>query len=270
MMVAVIVKVGENTRDNKGRPDHEPERVERLRLSTFSTKLGALFGSLFPISLTFLLDFHFTFPPAFLPAFSLTATTSGNCTCIDSFTALCHIDTINAMGAMTRNQKDEDEAALILLQMADPDWELSSSEKEMKDNDTEQEPADLTEQSMVDAKSPASNDRAAVVDFTSASESASAPSTPSSTSTFSVKGASFAEIDAHQQTIQQTRAALTAQQRASLKLKPYSHYDLEGKEIGILWQTRAEHRTFRQTQRRRGAKLVRAGTTNGMKLPRQR
>ncbi|KAH0380226.1 hypothetical protein KCU92_g7732, partial [Aureobasidium melanogenum] len=173
------------------------------------------------------------------------------------------------MGAMTRNQKEEDEAALILLQMAEPDWELLSFEKEIKDNDTEQEPAD-PEQSMVDTESPTSNGRAAVVDFTSASESASAPSTPSSTSTFSVKGASFAEIDAHQQTIQQTRAALTAQQRASLKLKPYSHYDLEGKEIGILWQTRAEHRTFRQTQRRRGAKLVRAGTTTGMKLPRQR
>ncbi|KAI4744804.1 hypothetical protein E4T50_04791 [Aureobasidium sp. EXF-12298] len=169
------------------------------------------------------------------------------------------------MGAMTRNQKEEDEAALILLQMAEPDWQLPSFEKEIKDNDTEQEPADLTEQSMVDAESPASNGRAAVIEFTSASESASAPSTPSSTSTFSVK-----EIDAHQQTIQQTRAALTAQQRASLKLKPYSHYDLEGKEIGILWQTRAEHRTFRQTQRRRGAKLVRAGTTTGMKLPRQR
>ncbi|KAG9632734.1 hypothetical protein KCU64_g16113, partial [Aureobasidium melanogenum] len=174
------------------------------------------------------------------------------------------------MGAITRNQKEQDEAALILLQMAEPDWELPSFEKDIKDNDTEQEPADLAEQSMVDSESPASNGRPAVVDSTSASEPASAPSTPSSTSTFSVKGASMAEIDAHQQTIQQTRAGLTAQQRASLKLKPYSHYDLEGKEIGILWQTRAEHRTFRQTQRRRGAKLVRAGTTTGMRLPRQR
>ncbi|KAG9691517.1 hypothetical protein KCU95_g563, partial [Aureobasidium melanogenum] len=174
------------------------------------------------------------------------------------------------MGAITRNQKEQDEAALILLQMAEPDWELPSFEKDIKDDDTEQEPADLAEQSMVDSESPASNGRPAVVDSTSASEPVSAPSTPSSTSTFSVKGASMAEIDAHQQTIQQTRAGLTAQQRASLKLKPYSHYDLEGKEIGILWQTRAEHRTFRQTQRRRGAKLVRAGTTTGMRLPRQR
>ncbi|KAH0350753.1 hypothetical protein KCU83_g4695, partial [Aureobasidium melanogenum] len=171
---------------------------------------------------------------------------------------------------MTRNQKEQDEAALILLQMAEPDWESPSFEEETKDNDTEQEHADLAEQPMVDAESPALNGRAAVVDSTSASEAASAPSTPSSTSTFSVKGASMAEIDAHQQTIQQTRAAFTSQQRASLKLKPYSHYDLEGKEVGILWQTRAEHRTFRQTQRRRGAKLVRAGTTTGMKLPRQR
>lgn len=175
------------------------------------------------------------------------------------------------MAPSTHNQKEQDEAALILLHMADPDWESPSLEDEMKDNDNEQKAAGLTEQPMVDADFSASGSQAAAVaDDTSASESTSTPSTRSSTSTFSVKGASMAEIDAHHQTIQQTRAGLTAQQRASLKLKPYSHYDLGGKEIGILWQTRAEHRTFRQTQRRRGAKLVRAGTTTGMKLPRQR
>ncbi|CAD0105852.1 unnamed protein product [Aureobasidium uvarum] len=110
---------------------------------------------------------------------------------------------------------------------------------------------------------------ALVVGSSSASQSSPAPSTPSSASSFSVKGASFAEIDAHQQTIQQTRAALTPTQRAALNLKEYSHYDLAGNKIGTLWQTRAEQRTFRQTQRRRGAKTVRAGTTNGMKLNRR-
>ncbi|KAH0369494.1 hypothetical protein KCU65_g3259, partial [Aureobasidium melanogenum] len=169
------------------------------------------------------------------------------------------------------NQKEQDEAALILLHMADPDWQSPSLEDEMNDNGTEQKAAGPAEQSTVEADSSASGSQtAAVAQDTSASEPSSTPSTPSSTSTFSVKGASMAEIDAHHQPIQQARAGLTAQQRASLKLKPYSHYDLEGKEIGVLWQTRAEHRTFRQTQRRRGAKLVRAGTTTGMKLPRQR
>lgn len=175
------------------------------------------------------------------------------------------------MASKTRNQKEQDEAALILLQMADPDWDSPSYAEEMiKDGETELRSTDLGEQSMVDVETPASDGQAAVINSTSASESTSAPSTPSSTSTFSVKGASMAEIDAHQQTIQQSRAALTPQQRFTLKLKPYLHYDLDGNEIGVLWQTRAEHRTFRQTQRRRGAKLVRAGTTTGMKLPRQR
>lgn len=175
------------------------------------------------------------------------------------------------MAPTTRNQKEQDEAALILLQMADPDWDSPSYGEEMiKDDEAEQASPDLVEQSMVDAETPASGDQAAVIDSTSASNSTPAPSTPPSMSTFSVKGASMAEIDAHQQTIQHTRAALTPQQRFTLKLKPYSHYDLDGNEIGVLWQTRAEHRTFRQTQRRRGAKLVRAGTTTGMKLPRQR
>ncbi|KAH0277304.1 hypothetical protein KCU91_g3273, partial [Aureobasidium melanogenum] len=174
------------------------------------------------------------------------------------------------MAPSVSNQKEQDEAALILLHMADPDWESPSLGDEMKDNDTEQKAVDLAEQSTADVETSGSSGQAAVaVDDNSTSESTSTPSTPSSTSTFSVKGASMAEIDAHHQTIQRIRAALTAQQRASLKLKPYSYYDLQGKEIGVLWQTRAEHRTFRQTQRRRGAKLVRAGTTTGMKLPRQ-
>ncbi|KAK6004885.1 hypothetical protein QM012_007664 [Aureobasidium pullulans] len=177
------------------------------------------------------------------------------------------------MAPLTRNQKEQDDAALILLQMAEPDWDSPNHGEQMtKDDETEQKASDHAESSMsVDAGVPFPGGQVVVTDSTSASKSTSAPSTPSSTSTFSVKGASMAEIDAHQltMTIQQTRAALTPQQRATLKLKPYSHYDLEGNEIGTLWQTRAEHRTFRQTQRRRGAKLVRAGTTNGMKLSRQ-
>ncbi|CAD0087412.1 unnamed protein product [Aureobasidium mustum] len=174
------------------------------------------------------------------------------------------------MAPMTRNQKDTDEAALILLQMADPHWDSPDYEEEMtQNNEIEQQAPNLAEQSTVDAVVPASDSQLVVVDSTSASQSSPAPSTAPSTSTFSVKGASMDEIDAHQRTIQQTRAALTKQQRNSLKLKPYPHYDLEGNEIGTFWQTRAEHRTFRQTQRRRGAKLVRAGTTNGRKLRRQ-
>lgn len=235
--------------------------------STPSTELDTLFGSLFPIPLTFLL----TFPARLLSSLSPNATTSEKRTCIGTLAALSHTNINSAMAPMTRNQKEQDEAALILLQMADPDWDSSGyGEEVVKDDETEQRSPDPVDQSMVDAESSDAGGQAAVVSSNSSSESLSAPSTPTSTSTFSVKGASMAEIDAHQRTVQQTRAALTVQQRNTLKLKPYSHYDVDGNEIGVLWQTRAEHRTYRQTQRRRGAKLVRAGTTTGMKLPRQR
>ncbi|CAD0081506.1 unnamed protein product [Aureobasidium vineae] len=178
------------------------------------------------------------------------------------------------MAPMSCDQREQDAAALILLQMADPNWDSPGSEeleqeKEIEDEEAEQKAQDVALETVVKPKALAFNTPAFVAGSTSASQSSSAPSTPSSTSSFSVKGASFAEIDAHQQTIQQIRAALTPKQRSALNLKEYSHYDLAGNKIGTLWQTRAEQRTFRQAQRRRGAKTVRAGTTNGMKLNRR-
>ncbi|KAI4726210.1 hypothetical protein E4T49_06038 [Aureobasidium sp. EXF-10728] len=178
------------------------------------------------------------------------------------------------MVSMTSDQQEQDAAALILLQMADPNWESPSSDEleqkgSIKDEEPEQDAQDVALETLVNSEAATSNTPAFDASSASASQSSSAPSTPSSTSSFSVKGASFAEIDAHQQTIQQTRAALTPAQRFALNLKEYSHYDLAGNKIGTLWQTRAEQRTFRQTQRRRGAKTVRAGTTNGMKLKRR-
>lgn len=73
-----------------------------------------------------------------------------------------------------------------------------------------------------------------------------------------------------QRNLQQTRFAMTSQERAALGLKTYCHYDLTNNRIGTLLQTKNENRTFRQTQRRQGAVRLRAGTTTGLKFPHRR
>ena len=86
----------------------------------------------------------------------------------------------------------------------------------------------------------------------------------------SLTAASLAVLTVEQRALQQTRFAMTSQERAALDLKAYSHYDLSNNQIGILWQTKNENRTYRQTQRRNGAARLRAGTTTGLKFPRRR
>jgi len=93
-------------------------------------------------------------------------------------------------------------------------------------------------------------------------------STPASTT--SLTAASTAALTAEQRTLQQARFAMTTPERAALGLKSYCHYDLNNNQLGILWQTKNENRTFRQSQRRQGAVRLRAGTTTGLKFPRRR
>jgi hypothetical protein len=95
-------------------------------------------------------------------------------------------------------------------------------------------------------------------------------STSSSATTPSLTAASLAILTVEQRALQQRRFAMTSRERAAHDLKAYSHYDLNNNQIGILWQTRNENRTYRQTQRRNGAARLRAGTTTGLKFPRRR
>jgi len=80
----------------------------------------------------------------------------------------------------------------------------------------------------------------------------------------------MAALTVEQRTLQQARFAMTNPERAALGLKSYCHYDLNNNQLGILWQTKNENRTFRQSQRRQGAVRLRAGTTTGLKFPRRR
>lgn len=94
-------------------------------------------------------------------------------------------------------------------------------------------------------------------------------SSSNSATTPSLTAASLAILTVEQRALQQRRLAMTSHERATLDLKAYSHYDLNNNQIGILWQTKNENRTYRQTQRRNGAARLRAGTTTGLKFPRR-
>jgi hypothetical protein len=95
-------------------------------------------------------------------------------------------------------------------------------------------------------------------------------SNSASATTPSLTAASLAVLTVEQRALQQRRFAMTSQERAAHDLKAYTHYDLNNNQIGILWQTKNENRTYRQTQRRNGAARLRAGTTTGLKFPRRR
>lgn len=95
-----------------------------------------------------------------------------------------------------------------------------------------------------------------------------APVTPdaSTTSTVTpipVDNPQWAGLTVDQQAVQQRRHDMTAWQRYQQNLQSYDHVNAQGYVIGRLWQTTTERRTFRQSQRRRGATLLRAATTRG-------
>ncbi|CAD0030710.1 unnamed protein product [Aureobasidium pullulans] len=78
----------------------------------------------------------------------------------------------------------------------------------------------------------------------------------------------LAALSTRHATTQQSRAAMTPAQRARLGYNTYRDLDVSGTAHGVMYMTTAERRTYRQTQRRRGAALVRAATTKGSKSKR--
>lgn len=88
-------------------------------------------------------------------------------------------------------------------------------------------------------------------------------STTSTVTPIPVDNPQWAGLTADQQAVQQRRLDMTAWQRYQQNLQPYDHVNAQGSVIGRLWQTTTERRTFRQSQRRRGATLLRAATTRG-------
>jgi hypothetical protein len=229
------------------------------------------------------------------------------------------------MAPNTRARKEVEEAALVLLRMADQSWDSPhpGEDVETETEEIEQDTSETLDERMESAEILLSISQAAVVHSVAPSQSVPAPaapaapagraasattsaapvdvsagsaapdasatpdasttpdtsttpdvsaSTPTSTpnSTSSATNASMATLTVEQRTLQQQRLAMTSRQRAALHLKSYAHYDFNNIQIGTLWQTKNENRTFRQTQRRRGAARLRAGTTTGLKFPRRR
>jgi hypothetical protein len=190
------------------------------------------------------------------------------------------------MAPNTQGHRDVEEAATILLQMAEQEWDAPEF---VEDEETEteaivQDASEPVDERMQGAEILLSFSQAAVVHSTSPSHSVStpaapavpaapvAPAVPASTliSTRPIRDPSMAALTPQQRTVQQQRKDMTSQQRGALDLKPYAHYDFNNIQIGTLWQTKNENRTFRQTQRRKGAARLRAGTTTGLKFPGRR
>jgi hypothetical protein len=235
---------------------------------------------------------------------------------------LTYTNQISTMARNTRARKEVEEAALILLRMADQSWDSPhpGEDVETETEEIEQDASESADERMEGAKILLSISQAAVVHSVAPSQSVLAPaapaasaaptgraasattsaapvdvsdvsdapdasatpdtsatpdvsaSTPTSTPTSTSSGinASMATLTVEQRRLQQQRLAMTSRQRAALHLKSYAHYDFNNIPIGTLWQTKNENRTFRQTQRRRGAARLRAGTTTGLKFPRRR
>jgi hypothetical protein len=266
----------------------------------------------------------------------LSLSTSNTATCekrkeIVFTCALSYTNQISTMAPNTRARKEVEEAALILLRMADQSWDSPhpAEDVETETEEVEYDASESADERMESAEILLSISQAAVVHSVAPSQSVPAPaalaapagraasattsaapvdvsaesaapdasatldasatpdasttsdtsttpdvpaSTPTSTptSTSSATNASMATLTVEQRTLQQQRLAMTSRQRAALHLKSYAHYDFNNIQIGTLWQTKNENRTFRQTQRRRGAARLRAGTTTGLKFPRRR
>ncbi|THZ84010.1 hypothetical protein D6C84_04493 [Aureobasidium pullulans] len=140
----------------------------------------------------------------------------------------------------TQEERQEiEEAAAILLRMADPSW--------TRHNDN-------------DRLNPGENVKIGGDEDNEDDDSAQ-PSRAASVS-------SLAALSTRHATTQQSRAAMTPAQRARLGYNTYRDLDISGTAHGIMYMTAAERRTYRQSQRRRGAALVRAATTKGSKSKR--
>jgi hypothetical protein len=199
------------------------------------------------------------------------------------------------MAPNTRGRREVEEAAIVLLQMAEQNWDAPDliEDEQTGAEDTVPNAMEPVDERMQGAEIVLSFSKAAVVHSTSPSQSVStdaapavpvapvapvapiAPAAPAATaptliSTPPIRDSSMAALTPQQRTVQQQRKAMTPTQRGALALEPYTHYDFNNIQIGTLWQTKNENRTFRQTQRRKGAARLRAGTTTGLKFPGRR
>lgn len=149
----------------------------------------------------------------------------------------------------TQEERQEiEEAAAILLRMADPFWTRPTDD----DNDN-------------DRVNPEENVKIGGEEGDEDDEEASVLSAqPSRTASVSA----LAALSTRHSATQQSRAAMTPAQRARLGYNTYRDLDISGTAHGIMYMTTAERRTYRQTQRRRGAALVRAATTKSSKSKR--
>ncbi|THW17757.1 hypothetical protein D6D23_07968 [Aureobasidium pullulans] len=149
----------------------------------------------------------------------------------------------------TQEERQEiEEAAAILLRMADPLWTRPTDDS--NDNDR---------------VNPEENVKIGGEEGNEDDEEASGPSAqPSCAASVSA----LAALSTRHATTQQSRAAMTPAQRARLGYNAYRDLDISGTAHGVVYMTTAERRTYRQSQRRRGAALVRAATTKGSKSKR--
>jgi hypothetical protein len=165
----------------------------------------------------------------------------------------------------TLQQHEIEAGALILLLAADPHWDTPDSSSECEE---EEGPAAVPDVEENPTASDAEDDAAA-----SAEGDPSATTTPAAgqpvvpAPAHTVAAVAISSLTALQTTQQQQRQAMTPRQRTTAGLRAYDNLDASGAVVGTLWQTPAERRTFRQTQRRRGAKIVRTPTTKGRKFP---
>ncbi|THX24623.1 hypothetical protein D6D10_10087 [Aureobasidium pullulans] len=144
----------------------------------------------------------------------------------------------------TQEERQEiEEAAAILLRMADPLWTRPTDDS--NDNDRV-DPGENVEKGE---------------DEGNEDDDSAQPSRAASVS-------ALAALSTRHATTQQSRAAMTPAQRARLGYNIYRDLDISGTAHGVMYMTTAERRTYRQTQRRRGAALVRAATTKGSKSKR--
>ncbi|CAD0112038.1 unnamed protein product [Aureobasidium uvarum] len=195
-------------------------------------------------------------------------------------------------------QREMNEAALILLSMADAVWDSPHVHTSDDEAHAPQTPIDYDKieaaesllllsttthvvhaddqmNSDLPSTQPVEDDNDDIPRHTSTSPASAAPDVvpdasdfPDAASSFTsvstpVSNSQWAGLSADQQAIQQRRLDMSARQRRQHNLQSYDHVNAQGHAIGRLWQTITERRTFRQNQRRRSATLLRAATTRG-------
>ncbi|THY15528.1 hypothetical protein D6D01_07880 [Aureobasidium pullulans] len=169
----------------------------------------------------------------------------------------------NTMSWTQEERQEIEEAAAILLRMADPLWTRPTSDD--NDNDRVEAEENVKKGEDEDEKERDEGEKEVENQGDEDDEQVSIPCAQPATS---ASVGALAALSTRHSTTQQSRAAMTPAQRFRLGYNTYSDLDISGTSTGIMYMTPAERRTYRQSQRRRGAALVRAATTKGSKSKR--